>query len=168
VLTALITGFLVPHILKSVEEKRTRQSKIVESQIKFLEDLSNLLWKWRYASVKVTFYGGANGDMKNYDIARAEYDKDVWDLLQSLRAEISRSRRFVSEKTYIALLSLYDEIKTLDRDMPVSIESKDLDVKLQQKYRELNIEIVNTFSQKIDDILDVVANELKLKTIPHQ
>jgi hypothetical protein len=106
--------------------------------------------------------------MKNYDIARAEYDKDVWDLLQSLRAEISRSRRFVSEKTYIALLSLYDEIKTLDRDMPVGIESKDLDVKLQQKYRELNIEIVNTFSQKIDDILDVVANELKLKTIPHQ
>lgn len=59
VLTALITGFGIPYVLKRVEQRKlreqkkfeddlARQGKIIEAQSKLLGDLSQLLWKWRY------------------------------------------------------------------------------------------------------------------------
>ena len=110
VLTALITGLGIPWVLKRVAERKlreqkrfeadlARQGKIIEAQSKLLDDLSQLLWKWRYLAKKVVYYG-AQENRERYDLARRQYDEKVWDILNEFRAEISRSRRLVSERAY--------------------------------------------------------------------
>ena len=107
VLTALISGYGIPYVLKRVEERRlreqkkfeadlVRQGKIIEAQSKLLDDLSQLLWKWRYLAKKVAYYS-AQGNAEHFDLAKKQYEESVWDILNEFRAEISRSRRLVSE-----------------------------------------------------------------------
>lgn len=51
-ITAALTGFLIPYILKIIDERRARQAKIIEAQSMFLDEISRLLWKWRYMFIK--------------------------------------------------------------------------------------------------------------------
>src|SRR5262249_61203733 len=63
-LTALLTGLLAPYVLKRIDEAKSveqkildadlaRQAKVIEAQSKFLDDLTETLWNWRYLSMKV-------------------------------------------------------------------------------------------------------------------
>jgi len=171
ILTALITGFGIPYVLKRVEERKlreqkkseaelARQGKIIEAQDKLLDDLSSILWKWRYLAKKVVYYG-AEENTERYEIARKQYDEEVWDILNEFRTEISKSRRLVSENAYEKLDSLYDYIVS------------DLDVEINQIIRtdkpevEKSLEIAERFSvevsKKLDDAMDDLASELNLK-----
>jgi hypothetical protein len=109
VLTALITGFGIPIILRRIDEAKIRQGKIIEAQSKLLDDLSQLLWKWRYMAKQVVYYG-ANGNRELYARARNEYNESIWLILHEFRVEISKARRLVSEKAYERLNGLYDYI----------------------------------------------------------
>jgi len=171
VLTALITGFGIPYVLKRVEERKlreqkkfeadlARQGKIIEAQSKLLDDLSQLLWKWRYLAKKVVYYG-AQENTERYDLARRQYDESVWDILNEFRAEISRSRRLVSEHAYERLDSLYNYV-VHDIDVKISdiIAGDELDTKKSRGMAErFSVEV----SKKIDDAIDDLASELNLK-----
>jgi hypothetical protein len=63
-LTALLTGLLAPYVLKRIDDAKSvqqkildadlaRQAKVIEAQSKFLDDLTETLWSWRYLSMKV-------------------------------------------------------------------------------------------------------------------
>lgn len=171
VLTALITGFGIPWVLKRIEERKlreqkrfeadlARQGKIIDAQSKLLDDLSQLLWKWRYLAKKVVYYG-AQENRERYDLARRQYDENVWDILNEFRAEISRSRRLVSERAYERLGSLYNYV-VHDIDVKISdiIGQDGLDVK---KSREMADRFSVEVSKKLDDALDDLASELNLK-----
>jgi hypothetical protein len=171
VLTALISGFGIPYVLKRVEERRlreqkkfeadlVRQGKIIEAQSKLLDDLSKLLWKWRYLAKKVVYYG-AQGNAEHFDLAKKQYEESVWDMLNEFRAEISRSRRLVSECAYERLDSLYNYV-VHDIDVNISdiIRTDELDVK---KSRELAQRFSVEVSKKLDDAIDDLASELNLK-----
>lgn len=171
VLTALITGFGIPWVLKRIEERKlreqkrfeadlARQGKIIDAQSKLLDDLSQLLWKWRYLAKKVVYYG-AQENRERYDLARRQYDENVWDILNEFRAEISRSRRLVSERAYERLDSLYNYV-VHDIDVKISdiIGQDGLDVK---KSREMADRFSVEVSKKLDDALDDLASELNLK-----
>ena len=171
VLTALLTGFGIPFVLKRVEERKlreqkkfeadlARQGKIIEAQSKLLDDLSQLLWKWRYLAKKVVYYG-AQENTERYDLARKQYDESVWDILNEFRAEISRSRRLVSERAYERLDSLYHYV-VHDIDVKISdiIRTEELDIK---KSREMAERFSVEVSKKLDDAIDDLASELKLK-----
>lgn len=171
VLTALLTGFGIPFVLKRVEERKlreqkkfeadlARQGKIIEAQSKLLDDLSQLLWKWRYLAKKVVYYG-AQENTERYDLARKQYDESVWDILNEFRAEISRSRRLVSERAYERLDSLYHYV-VHDIDVKISdiIRTEELDIK---KSREMAERFSAEVSKKLDDAIDDLASELKLK-----
>ena len=67
--TAVLSGLLVPYILKRIElqratyEKdrdadRSRQEKLIASQSEFLDKLTDTVWQWRYMAVRLTYYGG--------------------------------------------------------------------------------------------------------------
>lgn len=171
VLTALITGFGIPYVLKRVEERKlreqkkfeadlVRQGKILDAQSKLLDDLSGLLWKWRYLAKKVVYYG-AQENMECYDLAKKQYDESVWDILNEFRAEISRSRRLVSERAYERLDSLYEYV-VHDIDVKISdiIRADALDVKKSKEIAErFSVEV----SKKLDDAIDDLASELDLK-----
>jgi hypothetical protein len=170
-LTALITGFGIPLIMKSVEQKKlreqkkyeadlARQEKIIEAQSKLLDDLSQLLWKWRYLAKKVVYYG-AQGNRERCDLAKKEYDETSWDILQEFRAGISRSRRLVSEQAFERLNALYDYVVG-DIDVIISqmIRADELDTKTsaEMAYR-FSVEV----SRKLDDAINDLASELNLK-----
>lgn len=171
VLTALLTGFGIPFVLKRVEERKlraqkkfeadlARQGKIIEAQSTLLDDLSQLLWKWRYLAKKVVYYG-AQENTERYDLARKQYDESVWDILNEFRAEISRSRRLVSERAYERLDSLYNYV-VHDIDVKISdiIRTEELDIK---KSREMAERFSAEVSKKLDDAIDDLASELNLK-----
>lgn len=171
VLTALLTGFGIPYVLGRIEERKllerkkfdadlVRQSKILEAQSKLLEDLSGLLWKWRYLGKKVVYYG-AEKNVERYDLAKKQYDESIWDIINEFRAEISRSRRLVSERAYKRLDSLYNYVVG-DVDMQISsitrMEQPDV-----EKSLELGKRFTDEVSKKLDDAIDDLASELNLK-----
>jgi hypothetical protein len=174
VLTALITGFGIPYVLKRIEERKlreqrkfeadlARQAKIIEAQSKFLDDLSQVLWKWRYLAKKVVYYGGEESK-ERYEIAKREYDDNVWDILNELSTEISRSRRLVSESAYKELRSLYAYIvNDIDRNISDIIKKDELDAKSVEESSELGRRFSLEVTQRIDDVIDSLASELDLK-----
>jgi hypothetical protein len=171
VLTALLSGFGIPYVMKRVEDRKlreqkkfeadlARQGKIIEAQSKLLDDLSALLWKWRYLAKKVVYYGAEN-NVERYDLAKKEYDEKVWDILNQFREEISRSRRLVSEQAYEHLDSLYKYVvHDLDAQISDIIRAKMIDVKKSEDIAErFSVEV----SRKLDDAIDDLASELNLK-----
>src|SRR5262245_14161307 len=125
--TALLTGLLAPYVLKRVDEAKSvqqkildadlaRQAKVIEAQSKFLDDITETLWNWRYLSMKVAYYGmGDEGP--SYTAARKDYELHIWDVLSRLRNQINKSRRLASENAYKTLVSLYDQIVEIDAQL---------------------------------------------------
>lgn len=171
VLAALVTGFGIPYVLKRVEERKfreqkkfeadlARQDKIIEAQSKLLDELSQVLWKWRYLAKKVVYYG-AQENTARYNIAKKEYEESVWDILNEFRTEISKSRRLVSERAYEKLDSLYGYIVgDIDVRITALIRRKRLESKESGEIAE---RFSNEVSKKLDDALDDLASELHLK-----
>jgi hypothetical protein len=173
-LTAIITGFGIPYIFKWIEDRKlreqkkfeadiARQAKIIEAQSKFLDELSQVLWKWRYLAKKVVYYA-AEENKARYDVARTEYDESVWDVLNEFRTEVSRSRRLISEEAYEELRSFYRYIvEDIDRKISNIIKSGDLDAKSVKESTELGTRFSAEVSQMIDDVIDHLASDLGLK-----
>lgn len=173
-LTALVTGFGIPYVLKRIEDRKlrqqkqfeaelSRQTKIIEAQSKLLDDLSETLWKWRYQAKKVVYYG-AEESKERFDDAAKEYDDGVWEILNEFSREISRSRRLVSEKAYQELRSLYDYI-VRDIDPKISAINKrgELNRKTVEESEQLSVRFSSEVTQRIDDEIDRLASELDLK-----
>jgi hypothetical protein len=170
-LAALVTGFGIPYVLKRIEERKllqqkkfeadlARQSKIVEAQSKLLEDITQVLWKWRYLAKKVVYYASGK-NKKLYQTAKTEYNEKVWDVLDEFRVVISRSRRLVSERAYEDLCLLYKYVvHDLDRKVSDIIE---MDVPNINEALELGSRFSKEVSQKLDDEIDSIADEMELK-----
>ena len=169
-LAALISGFGIPYILKLIdnrklrEQKRfeaelSRQSKLIDAQSTLLDQITRILWKWRYLVKSVVYYG-ARGDQKRYDAARVNYEDVVWGLLDEFRTEISRSRRLVSEAAFQNLNGLYRYV-VHDLDQKVSnLASGDTIDKIA--CQELAARFSDEVSAKLDDALFELASELRL------
>jgi len=175
-LTALVTGFGIPYVLKRIEERKlleqkkfetdlARESKIVEAQSNLLEDLTQILWKWRYLAKKVVYYAsGKNKEL--YQVAKTEYDAKVWDVLDEFRVVISRSRRLVSEAAYKNLCSLYEYVvHDLDREVSNIIEMDEPNI---NRALILGNRFSTEVSQKLDDEIDTIADEMDLKVKPKE
>lgn len=160
--TASLTGFLVPYILKKIDERKARQNKIIEAQSKFLDDIAQALWKWRYMSMKVVYYAIPN-NLKEYNIARKEYDEKIWEIFNQIRRDISISRRLVSEKAFQELLSFYAFMVELDKQISSLPISDELNKGIIKRAVELNGYFYTDVTSKIDKLVDYLASELDLK-----
>ncbi len=182
--TALLTGLLVPYLLKKIDGRKlraqkesderkfreqkvfeaelARQNKIIEAQSKFLDDISQMLWKWRYMCVKVAYYG-SDLNQEKYLLARKEFDDNIWSLFQSMRSEISRSRRLISDNAYRRLLTLYHDMLSIDEELSELIKIERLDESASKKYLKLNNKIHSLVSGQVDESLNSIAAELRLK-----
>jgi F0F1-type ATP synthase membrane subunit b/b' len=159
-LTALISGIVIPYIFKNIDERKLRQGKIIEAQAKLLDDLSQLLWKWRYLAKQVVYYG-VQENHERYDHAKKQYDEGVWEILEAFRVEISKSRRLVSEASYEKLDSFYKYIVG-DIDIRVSGVIRETELNVDE-CREIATLFSHEVSQRIDDAMDDLASEVNLK-----
>jgi hypothetical protein len=171
-LTALLTGLIAPYVLKQVDEAKSvqqkifeadlaRQTKIIEAQSKLLDDMTENLWKWRYLSMKVAFYGGRDQD-PSYAAALKDYDLQIWDVLSTLRFQITQSRRLASEDAYKMLVALYDRIVDIDVQL-TRIASGSPGPAQAEEFQKLNTLLRWEMTEKLDEVVDSLAKELRLK-----
>jgi len=173
-LTALLTGLVVPYVLKEVDDRKAirqtereadlaRQAKLIEAQAKFLDDITGLLWRWRYLAIKVAYYGGL-GIEDQYEAAWREYDESIWDVLNDVRSEVSVSRRLVSEPAYRALRHIYEEdMVRVDRQLSGARVAQSGEPR-QAALSELNRNIYSAVTDRIDETLADVASEIGLSS----
>jgi len=173
-LTALLTGLLIPYLLKVIDNRKAirqqerasalaRQVKIIEDQAQLLNSLTEELWKWRYMSIRLTYYGG-QGAWDRFKEADDVYNREFWDVLHRIRGQIGRAKRLISDRTYQRLLSFYkDEIISLDNKICNARSVKD-EFGKRAAFVELNGYIFEDITSKIDEELDELSSEIKLKT----
>jgi len=167
---AVISGFGIPYVLKRIDNRKlreqklfeaelSRQSKLIDAQSTLLDEITRILWKWRYLAKGVVYYG-ARGDQKRYDAARVNYEDTVWGLLDDFRTEISRSRRLVSEAAFKNLDLLYRYVvHDLDRKVSNLVSGDMID---QVGCKQLADRFSDEVSAKLDDALFELASELRL------
>jgi hypothetical protein len=130
VMTAGLSGFLVPYVLKQIDARKlreqkiiderrnreqkefeadlARQSKVLEAQAQLLESLAKQLWEFQLLAVSVSYYK-YHQDETNYEVALTEYDAKAWVYFGTIRTEISKALHLTSSETYQALLNLYTD-----------------------------------------------------------
>ena len=169
---ALLTGFLVPYALKRIDEAKSvelkvreaeiaRQAKMIEAQSKFLDETTEVLWAWRYLSMKIAF-DGHNSLEERYAASKLEYQKGIWDVLSKLRNQTSKARRVVSESGYKQMVALYDQIVELDGRIDSIVR-----VKMSPEYRVTAFEPIQKqlryeMTEKLDATLYGLAQEVRL------
>jgi hypothetical protein len=169
-LAAVVSGFGIPYVLRAIDARKlreqkkfeaalSRQTKLIDAQSTLLDELTRLLWKWRYLAKGVAYYG-ARRDVDRFNAARKAYEDAVWGLLDEFRTEISRSRRLVSEAAFLDLNSLYEYV-VYDLDQKISnlASADDID---SSACGQLADRFSKEVSKKLDDALYQLARELNL------
>ncbi|HET8546534.1 MAG TPA: hypothetical protein VFL57_00945 [Bryobacteraceae bacterium] len=168
-----LSAFAIPFVLKFWEQQRAvrekdrdaarlRQDKLIQAQTEFLDQLTQQLWRWRYLTMRVTYYGGTDVAAR-YGTAREAYDNQIWDVLNDIRFEISKSRRLVSVAVHDALRNFYNTIVEIDRDLlSISAEADPTAKKLM--YTDMNHKVFSSVSESIDKLVETVAVDLGLST----
>jgi hypothetical protein len=124
VITAGITGLLVPIVKgvmdwrhfrrqKDYEAELTRQTAVLDAQVKLLEDVSNVLWEYVLSLIAVSYYK-VNGNEERYKQAYESYEDSSGTLFGRMQAEFSKARRLVSPERWLELQDLYREFLRLD------------------------------------------------------
>jgi len=180
-LTAMLSGFLIPYILKQVDERKIREQKkvdarklqdqkefeanlvrennVLEAQIKLLENLSEALWKLQLLSLAVSYYK-VHPNQEKYEVALKEYDEQSWVLFKDVRCEISKAARLASDKRYQNLLTFFDKnlIQKVDEKLMYLIEKN----ASSEEWREHYSWLLNNFPKEIDGVITPLAQELRL------
>jgi hypothetical protein len=171
VVTAALSGFTIPFVLKQVENRRARelkdrdaalvrQGKIIDAQEQTLNELSKLLWDWRYSAMRVTYYGSL-GDTARFDAARDSYTDEVWRLLSQIRFHTSRTRWLIAAQTYDRLAAFYLEMVGFDKVLFETASGSD-PVRRRLELGDLNRRIFDDVSSRIDALLYDIAIDVKL------
>jgi hypothetical protein len=173
VLTAVLTGVVTPFVLKeidstkAVEQKRldadlARQQKLIEAQSKFLDEFADTLWKWRYISAKVAYHG-ARREQSEYLAAVKAYRTEIWETLSTLRKQISRSRRLISDNAHGRLVRLYSQIVTFDDEIAKRALDTQSTAEVASGLSKLQERIITEISEMLEEVIDMLANEMGLK-----
>ncbi len=176
-MTASLTGILVPLLFRRIDERRNReqkifeadlarQSKIIDAQVKLVEDLSSLLWEYQLLLIDVPYYH--QFPKRNlYPAALKAYEENAGKLLSKIRAEISKALRLTPHHIYKKLKDLYyNQLLPLDLDLMqlASQDKKQQNVKTGRSWSELNRYAVYDLAEIVDTTIDSLASELKLKS----
>ena len=170
--TALLTGFLVPYVLKRIDEAKSieqkvreagiaRQAKLIDAQSNFLDETTEVLWAWRYLSMKVAYDGSTPVD-DLYAASVLEYQKGIWGILSRLRNQTSKARRLVSESGYKRMVALYDQIVELDGQIEGLVRAQMPLERRTEAFSPIQERLRNELTEKLDSTLYSLAKEVQL------
>jgi hypothetical protein len=156
-LTAVVTGFLVPYILRRIDERRLREQQIVEAQTRLLDSLTKQLWEFQLLALSVSYYK-LQGREEDFKGALERYDSRSWEFFGSLRTEISVAGRLTTERTYKKLLQFYhDWLIPMDRAL-MSLVKQDASTAEWQEFHNS----LQKSGPKTDEIISLLAGEFGL------
>jgi hypothetical protein len=173
-LTAGLTGFLVPLLFRLIDQRKhaqqklfeadlARQTKIIDAQVKLIEDLAQLLWEFQLLLIAVPYYRQFEGrDL--YSPALKAYEKGAGNLLGRIRAEISKALRLTPRFMYQRLKDFYYK-RLLELDLKVSMlaQRDKAGANVQDEWSELQRFAVYELSEIVDKLIDDLAKALGLK-----
>ena len=171
-LTAGLTGVLVPLLFRSIDQRRNReekvleadlarQSKIIDAQVKLLEDLSGLLWEYEILLVAVPYWRQFP-ERNMYPAALKAYEENKGKSLGRIRAEISKSLRLVPQDVFQELWGLYQQLLPWDLELTQLAASEGHHDRADE-WRKLHQYALNDLAKIIDATIDKLASELDLK-----
>lgn len=107
VVTAILTGLLVPFINARIAEQRVRreqaesarlarQSSVLKSQEEFLLHLEKTLFDFHVCAAAVPWYRSMQIDDSRFAAARHAYDDASWKFMAEMHAALSKARRLSS------------------------------------------------------------------------
>jgi|LakMenE01Jun11ns_1017448.scaffolds.fasta_scaffold9913576_2 hypothetical protein len=185
-LTAGGTGFLIPYVLKVVDERKAqkqkeiddrrlreqklyeaallRQNKIIDAQVQLLDNLASLIWEYQLLAIEVSFFDPIE-QSELYAVAVKEYDKRTGAVFARIRAEISKALHLTSADTYQELKRLYyEELLALDMELyRLMRKQRDNEQKIPD-WIQFNQNTVYHLGEVIDSRLNNLAEELRLKS----
>jgi hypothetical protein len=154
--TVSVTALVAPFVLRAVDEHRARRAR----QSQFLERVSQLLWQWRYAAIRVTYYATLDAE-ERFRTADDAYAADVWRILSDLRFEASRALWLSSAADYRALTQFYDRMIGVDRRISETRAIED-PIRRMVVFSEMNQEIFQDLTREIDRLIHRLAASLSL------
>jgi hypothetical protein len=119
-LVAVITGFVLPALLKFFEIIFTRRvnkkTEIRNKQLEIIELLTKVVWEWRFLGKQVCYYGcdykKSKMDEERFRQAISDYNSKVWNIFTDIKAIKSRSIVWFSKSVPLEIESLYEYIKS--------------------------------------------------------
>jgi hypothetical protein len=116
VITAILTGLLVPFINARMSEQRARreqsdaehrarQTSVLKSQEEFLLHVEKTLFDFHICAAAVPWYRSTQPDDRKFAAARDAYDSASWKFMAEMHAALSKARRLSSPSAYQALES---------------------------------------------------------------
>ncbi len=175
-LTAGLTGFLVPLLFRRIDERKhrqqklyeadlARQAKIIDAQVKLIEDLAELVWDYQLLLAAVPYYRQFEGrDL--YPPALEAYEKNAIPLLGRIRAEISKSLRLTLPATYERLKAFYyKQLLELDLKVSVLAQKDKAGEDVGADWSKLLRFVVDELSEIVDKIIADLAEELELTRV---
>lgn len=192
-LTAGLSGVLVPLLFRWIDERRhrlqklleaeiARQAKIIDAQVDLIEDLSTLLWEFQLLLIAVPYYRQFKvRDL--YTPALNAYHERAGEILGRIRAEISKSLRLVPQPMFQRIKAFYyDELLRIDMKL-TSLADRSTLYKQNVELSEFQRSIVNTsselddeawselhrfavheLSEHVDQLIDDLAKAIELKS----
>lgn len=97
VLTAILSGAVVPLIIKSIDTRREGREAVFRAQAKLYDEISEIVLTYETLALDVSWYGTSK--VKNVALqtkAYERYSERVVDLIARWRAQISRAQTLAS------------------------------------------------------------------------
>lgn len=167
-LGALLTGILVPSIKaiidwtnakrqKLLEAQLQRQKELIDAQIGFLVNFSDLSWKLIFEIFKVSYAFAWESEELQKKVYE-EYGPKSWELLCMIRAAVSAGTRLSNPVTLRELKDFYSWLIDLDDRL---CEMAD-DRYPQQRWQTFHKECFDEAGQKVDLAISLLSKDLNL------
>lgn len=175
ILTLAFTAILILYIFKTIEDRKLReqkkfdaeiirQGKIIEAQVQFLDNMTQLLWEYQLLAIEVSYY---NPEFQKDLYAKAveQYRQKSASFFYKIRAEMSKALRLTSDKTFKSSKRYitYEHLVSLDMVLNNLIENQETSEMPIEGWLEFNQHAVFNLSELVDNALNNVAKELQLK-----
>ncbi len=169
VVTALISGLVIPPLAKLLDKMIERKSDIKkqlrERQVELLDNLTRVIWKWRFLAKEIPYHGfykntSAHAKTK-YPDAVKNYREAIWDMLLEMKSIKSGVMVWFSEAEADEVEKLYTEVKLIDSDLESTIIEDEMGGDCTPKFQKLSKEFSDVVSANIDNHLKVIAAKIK-------
>lgn len=167
---AILTGIAVPTVnaviawrsarrQKFLDSELARQKELIDSQIKFLCQFSDLAWKMVFEIFKVS-YAFAYEAQPLRGKVYGDYGPISWDFLSKIRGTIGGGIRLMSRETWLELIKLYEWLIGLDGELCTMADAGEP----QKAWEEFHEKKFDEAGDQIDFAISKLAIDFRLSS----
>ena len=153
ILTACITGLVIPYIFKKVGDAQARNESLIQAQAKLFEDITQVLMKYQTLAADVSTYkmpGNTNEFM--YQKALERYVNNTPEIYATWRSLIVKTKVLASVEHGRKLDSLLVRVSKLQDDGITIRHSTNADTQSWLEQHEINREMYYGCTEFLSDL----------------